>query len=202
MHPETYVVEPENFPGDAPAKLLELVGSQYPEINNLIVEVLEDYSYSNPVFADELREFRETGKSNGRSMKWHLMKIEPNTSFKLHAHPNIELIYVIRGTMNEIRLSNPAPKREFSPEESFGPPLSDPAMKLAFIHRSTGGDSEPSDRFLVNEKGSIHLTYTTDDGAELLVLWSGGHANIPLDQYPPNASEALQLAESVEQYKP
>lgn len=168
----------------------------------------------------DLDEFTSTGRSNGRAMKWHLMRIAPNTSFKLHAHPNIELIYVIRGTMHEIRLhDSQIPRRVFAVDEKEGPPLDgDIAEPLRFRHRSTSSvpnsvpssgdgskDSESTkddhlysqSRFLINERGSIHLTYTLDDGAELLVLWSGGHANIPPARLPRDAATVLKLPPEV-----
>jgi hypothetical protein len=172
----------------------------------------------------DLDEFTSTGRSNGRVMKWHVMHIAPNTSFKLHAHPNIELIYVIRGTVHEIRLQeSQIPKRFFALDEKEGPPLDDESMgPLQFRHRSTSSTSRSShssdvaspgggdegvkynddhlyshSRFLINERGSIHLTYTLDDGAELLVLWSGGHGNIPPTRLPPDAATVLKLPPEV-----
>ena len=44
------------------------------------------------------------GTSNNRKLKYDLMKILPNTAFKMHAHPNIEIIYVITGALHEFRL--------------------------------------------------------------------------------------------------
>lgn len=54
----------------------------------------------------QYREFEDSGwrSSQGRRLKWHIMIIKPNVSFKLHAHPNIELILVLNGTMHELRL--------------------------------------------------------------------------------------------------
>ena len=51
----------------------------------------------------ELSELRLLGTSNGRSLKWDIMHIKPNTSFRLHAHPNIEIIYVLDGAIYEYR---------------------------------------------------------------------------------------------------
>jgi hypothetical protein len=102
--------------------------------------------------------------------------------------------------MNEVRLSSPPPKRIFPVEEKDGPSLVDPALKLQFIHRSTSSSNEPHARFLINEKGSIHLSYTTEDETELLVLWSGSHGNVPADQYPADAAEVLKLPEQVQPF--
>lgn len=42
-----------------------------------------------------------------------------------------------------------------------------------------------SGNIIVNETGSVHLSFTCDEGAELFVIWSGCHANVPLDKMPP-----------------
>lgn len=44
-------------------------------------------------------------RSNGRELKWNIMSIAPNEQFQLHAHPNLELIWVLGGAMHEYRLS-------------------------------------------------------------------------------------------------
>ena len=44
------------------------------------------------------------GTSNNRKLKYDLMKILPKTAFKMHAHPNIEIIYIISGVLHEFRL--------------------------------------------------------------------------------------------------
>ena len=40
---------------------------------------------------------------------------------------------------------------------------------------------------IINEVGSIHLSFTCSEGAELFVIWSGCHANIPMDMLPPES---------------
>ena len=44
------------------------------------------------------------GTSNKRKLRFDLMKILPNTAFRMHAHPNVEIIYVISGDLHEFRL--------------------------------------------------------------------------------------------------
>lgn len=180
---------------------------------------VETYFYSNTILIDDLNEFYRTKRSNDRMLRWNIMDISPNTSFKLHAHQNIEVIYVIKGTMHELRLDNNHPpiKKVFSLDETAGPDLSGRSNQLIFQHRYTSAvnsilSSSPSSSssqsstdlielykrsFLINERGSIHLSYTSDDGALLLVLWSGGHGNIPLDQYPDDAAQSLRLPSHV-----
>ncbi len=52
---------------------------------------------------DDFDEFVTFGKSNNRDMIWTIMRISPNVSFKLHAHPNIEIIYPLYGSIYEYR---------------------------------------------------------------------------------------------------
>ena len=214
LHPRTVFIDAEygDFVSSSiPAELVNLV-SPSDTVNPqffaaAIGESLAGYFGTSDVLKEELEEFYSEGKSNDRVMRWHLMKIAPNTSFRLHAHQNIELIYVIKGTMHEIRLASEAPKRIFPVEEKDGPNLSDPKLSLKFTRRHTtapiNNESAVSSAdfyksgFLINEKGSIHMSYTMDDGAELLVLWSGGHGNIPAEQYPVNAAEVLELPADV-----
>jgi hypothetical protein len=191
LHGEVCIVSTGEFPSSRPAELVNLVSENKVEVNEFTRQIegtLKAYFSKEDYLLEELNEFYATGKSNDRVMKWHLMKIAPNTSFKLHAHQNIELIYVIKGTMHEVRNIGFPPKRIFPVSEKEGPNLSDESLALQFSHRRV-----PQGSFLVNEKGSIHLSYTLEDGAELLTLWSGSHGNIPADQYPVNSAELLAL---------
>lgn len=136
----------------------------------------------------ELDELRNTGRSNGRELVWCLMKLGKHTRFSLHAHPNIEVIYVIRGVIYEYRLvvedeitrklTKLGDEVSSSKGHCQGPDLSS-LSNPRFLSRSTRQGN-----FLLNETGSIHLTYTLDEGAELLVLWGNGHANIPAERLP------------------
>lgn len=58
-------------------------------------------------FQDEtdqtIESIHSTGLSNGRRLKIELMKIKPNTSFRLHQHAGIEAIFVLRGSIHELR---------------------------------------------------------------------------------------------------
>lgn len=140
---------------------------------------LSEYFESNGSIKDDLHEFLSTGLSNQRSLKWDIMQISPNTSFSLHAHPNIELIYVISGSIYELRRLGIPLKREFTLLENEGPDISDDTQKFVLRKTSTGN-------ILINEKGSIHLTFTQVEETKLLVLWGGKHANIQKHMYPPS----------------
>jgi len=51
----------------------------------------------------ERQELFSAGQSEGRPLKWSIMSLFPNSSFKLHAHANLEVVYVIRGQIHEYR---------------------------------------------------------------------------------------------------
>jgi hypothetical protein len=51
----------------------------------------------------QYRDFLMTARSCGRSLKWELMVVPPETCFSLHAHPNMECIFVAKGTFYEYR---------------------------------------------------------------------------------------------------
>jgi hypothetical protein len=89
------------------SKVIDFVNSNCHK--NLISETFwEKFSLAfHNYFRDESIEFMTElklyGTSNGRDMKWELMIIPPNKAFKLHAHPNIEVIYVVTGAIHEYR---------------------------------------------------------------------------------------------------
>ena len=123
------------------------------------------------------------------------MKIQPNVQFRLHAHPNIEFIFVKSGTMHEYRYiptsTDDPPLKEYKDGQDItGPDMSNlPLSKFTFEYRCVA-----SKGFLVNESGSIHLSFTREDGAELVVLWSGNHANIEGERVPVNMAEIKEMA--------
>jgi quercetin dioxygenase-like cupin family protein len=125
----------------------------------------------------DYKHFLETGQSNGREMAWIVISIPPNRSFPLHAHPSVEVIYVAKGVMHEARLNGTPPTRDFGPALE-GPDLSDRPRNAFSHHAFSAGD------MLVNEVGSIHQSYTKDEGCVLLCLWSSAHADIPCCHMP------------------
>jgi hypothetical protein len=174
------------------------------------IETCNQKTSSLNTLKSDYNEFRLTGKSNGRQMKFDIMTIQPNTSFRLHAHPNLELIYVIKGVIYEYRYEGSILKDFSLTTDTSGPDLSQ-GVSGVFKQRSSSAinHEEISDPgsltqnheknhkgFLVNEKGSVHLSFTKEEGACLLVLWSGSHANIRKEHYPP-LGVLLELPEDV-----
>lgn len=97
---------PSSFPCNFVREFCAKKSIEFPftneEFSATIKDVLTSYLSSHNLL-EEYDEFCKTGKSNNRAMKWDIMTITPNTSFKLHAHPNIEIIYVIQGAIHEYR---------------------------------------------------------------------------------------------------
>lgn len=181
----------EIFPG---SKGLDLLTSQVPSfpssscpaIQTLLHDTALAYLSSSAPFQSMLEEVMKTGKSNGRGLRWDLMDIPPNRSFRLHAHPNIEVVYVVHGVIHEFRMKGePLDACLMPPEEAAGPPLSERG-KDHFLHRHVAAGQA-----LVNEVGSVHISFTREEGALLLCLWSGRHADIPLSGLPQQFDDLL-----------
>lgn len=125
---------------------------------------------------DEYKEWLDTGLSNGRKLSLSLMFIPSNLTFKLHAHPNIECILVLKGAIHELRLkSKYIVKRAFDVNDNDGPDITSYCgiCNDFFEYRRTDIGS-----YIINEKGSIHKSFTKASDTILLVIWSSMHNNI------------------------
>ena len=49
---------------------------------------------------------------------------------------------------------------------------------------SSSSSTAANNDVIINEVGSVHLSFTCSEGAELFVIWSGHHANVPIDMLP------------------
>jgi hypothetical protein len=132
----------------------------------------------------DFEEATGTGKSHGRQLRFDLMSILPNLSFSLHAHPNVEAIYVVKGAIHEYRYQGEDLGREVYQNDGLKPRLAAKAEQFTRQHVAEGG-------WIINRPGSVHLSFTCSEGAELLVLWSGSH--FALD----GADEPLTLPDQV-----
>jgi len=132
----------------------------------------------------ELSELSQTWRSNKRLMCWSHMAVDAGASFSLHAHPNVEVIYVASGTLIEERLRGPPPTSSPYVE---GPGAVNDADLTGRTEQDFETRTHGAGSVLANEIGSIHLSYTgPDEGCELFVIWGGCHASI---QYPPGFME-------------
>lgn len=149
-----------------------------------------------------VNEVNAKGTSNSHPLKLQLLACPKGFEFKLHAHPSVELIVPLIGELWERRLVGAAMS---SDHLKRGVELSVPAysdklyedpnddsMALAkenlqasmsaisslgtkgkFVDRSTR-----EGQVLYNAVGSIHQSYTKEEGCLLFVLWSGIHADL------------------------
>jgi hypothetical protein len=169
----------KGFPGCVPARLLQ-------QATGIELDPSWETSWQSNASAlfnqkntQDFEQFMQTGKSNGREMSWTIISIPPNRSFPMHAHPSIEVIYVAKGVMHELRLTGQPPTKEFGADLQ-GPDLSKTTTKAFAHHAIAQGE------MLVNEIGSVHQSYTKDQGCVLLVLWSSAHADICSSHMPHN----------------
>lgn len=149
---------------------------------------------------NDLIEFiRAGGKSNRRRLQWALMDCAPGCQFNLHAHPNLELVYCIKGQLHEIRLDNDHNVITKSFEVIEDDTNQNPKVKgpsLIGCQRSWRFGTLGQGKWLVNRVGTIHksFTATNGEGCVLLTLWGGSHANIP-EELPvvTNAVQSMDL---------
>jgi hypothetical protein len=143
----------------------------------------------------------QCSKSNNRQLQWSILSCPRGVQFPLHAHPNLELIYCLRGILFEIRMHGEPISRTFEEFETsdasesianvLGPNLTEAKRSWSFGTLKTG-------QWLVNEVGSVHKSFTSvrsDGGCDLLVLWSGSHANILQPPITPNIQKAVDEME-------
>ena len=142
------------------------------------------------------------GTSNSHPLKLQLLACPKGFEFKLHAHPSVELIVPLVGELWERRIigasiSSDNLKRgvKLSVSDHSNKLYEDPNdgdMALAKENlqsamsaiSSLGTEGKFVDRptkegqVLYNPVGSIHQSYTKDEGCLLFVLWSGIHADL------------------------
>lgn len=124
------------------------------------------------------------GTCGGRKLYWAAMQLPPGATFRLHMHPTLEIIHVIRGALYERRM--------------VGPPLplvSEEGKKVEEMMPVDLSHLDPPPRFQdnvfsedsvnVNEMGSVHQSYTSqEEGCLLLCIWAGWHCNIEGSRLP------------------
>jgi hypothetical protein len=183
------------------------------EISRRWKEVVDDalattYSSSSDTTSDtastipwELLEFVRTGLSHGRPMQWTILECPAGLQFPVHAHPNFELVYNLRGDLHEVRMKGdplpmelpPPPPPAVSSPSNEKPVVKGPS--LTRISRPWYFGTVREGEWLVNEVGSVHKTFTASkgDGCLLLVVWGGSNANIDAADEPrtPNVQAAV-----------
>lgn len=143
-------------------------------------QAMVKYFSGKPAISSQFVQLLSTGVSNGSPLRWDLMDIPPNIQFRLHSHKNVECIRVLGGAIHEWRLQDTEAAKfrgDAFTEEQYASNLR-ALYGGAFSYRACRhSDASP---YIVNEIGSCHLSYTKEEGALLLVLWSGAHYNYHL----------------------
>lgn len=91
----------------------------------------------------------------------------------------------MRGALYEKRVAGPLVYRERDPSATLGPDLS----KTEGVVFEEGCFREGG--IYVNEVGSIHQSFTRDEGCLLLCIWGGSHLNLPPEHWPPTYDPAI-----------
>lgn len=130
------------------------------------------------VSPSDFQDVTASGASCGRRLRIDLMTIEPNVSFSLHSHPNCECIAVATGEIFEYRLTDaeigPSTRAQLtaSVDECAKVDLTSHLSHFTLQSAAAGG-------YIVNQPGSVHLSFTRSTPTRLLVLWSGAHFRLP-----------------------
>jgi len=119
----------------------------------------------NKIKKKDYNVFKKTNKSNNIKMQYNIMEAKKNTSFNLHIHPTIELIYIIKGKLYEDRFNKLVPRNKI---KLLKKKTDLPKGKFSTKIHKKG-------HFLVNDIGTVHNSYTKKEGTLLLVLWCGKH---------------------------
>eukprot|EP00913_Durusdinium_trenchii_P023658 g22225.t3 len=115
-------------------------------------------------------------------LEWQRTEIPPRTAFFVHQHPGIELVFLLKGSIWEIRLEEPAQIQRNCVEPMAPYDLKDPAYRFAKREFKAGVEG----RWFANEMGSIHQTFTQDEECLMIALWPGRYVMFSEDQLPKN----------------
>jgi len=167
------------------------------KIQMLWKEVVGGSLAESPV-SNDLIEFvkSQCRQSNQRTLQWSVMACQPGIQFQLHAHPNLELVYCVQGDLHEIRMKGEPLTKTFERDpETDSEGVKGPS--LTNLKRPWSFATLPAGRWLVNEVGSIHKSFTSTagSGCQLLVLWGGSHANISEPPETVNVQEAVDATD-------
>lgn len=178
---------PDEFPHQLAHKGLGLqVQVSNAEFRQGLMQAVEKCLTTTASGREDLDEWLYTGKSNGIEPRFVALQIPPHTTFFVHAHPGIELVYLLEGSMHEVRLVDPVyidrecvlPKAPYS--------LVDPKYRFE-RNVYQGGKGQ----WLVNQVGSVHQSFTKEEGCSMLAVWPGKYVIFDDDQLPEGVFESV-----------
>jgi hypothetical protein len=143
---------------------------------------------------EELSELVDKGTSNGYPLRFQILVLPKDSVYKIHAHPNIELIIGMVGKMMEAKLTDYYHSKNVLERKSVSanPPSDNEVRDMMdhFEHCMVIDDEDGRSLFVdrvctrqgkccANQIGSVHQSYSPkDSGTMVFVLWSGCHANV------------------------
>jgi len=171
------------WPSDFPSAFTKAcgfdLGCSDSEFRGSLFDEVDKQLGSTPEGAEDLREWYDTGLSNGIAPRFVALHIPKWTSFFVHQHPGIELVYLLRGSMHEIRLTEPRhiERRCVEPVAPFD--LKDDSYQFERkLHVAQSG------RWLANEVGSVHQSFTEEEDCVMIAIWPGRYTLFEEDQLP------------------
>lgn len=175
----------EGWPGEYPLGLcrhafgIDLGVS--PEAFRLrMFEALQEGLAARPCGQADCAEWLRTGRSNGLALEFVALHIPPRTAFFVHQHPGLELVFLVRGSMQEVRLAQPAHIDRACLSQRSVRDLRDPAYRFSRSEFSAGKGG----RWITNEVGSVHQTFTEDEECLMIALWPGRYVIFEESQLP------------------
>ena len=146
---------------------------------------------------EELTELFEKGSSNGYPLRLQILVLPKDSTYKIHAHPNLELIIGMQGELMEYKLTDYHHSKKMLQRKSYTlTPPSDNVIKdmmdqfeRCMVIEDQGNRSHFVDRVCTtqgkccsNQIGSVHQSFSgKNKGTMVFVLWSGCHANVKLE---------------------
>eukprot|EP00439_Symbiodinium_sp_Y106_P079540 s853_g18.t1 len=149
--------EARDWPGEYPLQLCRHafgidLGVSGAAFRRQMFDAVEEHLTARPHGPADHAEWIRTGRSNDNPPEFVALAIPPRTAFFVHQHPGIELVFLLRGSMSEVRLEDPPHIHRDCKEAKAPFDLRNPEYRFARRTFNAGKEG----RWLANEVGSIH----------------------------------------------
>lgn len=137
------------------------------------VQDLHDKTVADPVILQQWKEACESGMSNGNALHWTYIQLSPHANFKKwHAHVGMEIDYIFHGSLLETHL----PTDEGIELKGDQLLLESVDIDMELNTAKLATDRHIAGSMLVKRMGSIHRTFSGEDGSYLICItskWAG-----------------------------
>jgi len=153
-------------------------------LNNLLgyknVEPIEFYEtfrnrmssfFNNKKNNNQWKELIKTNKSCNRNLYWQVIYVPPYHFMHIHAHVTVEYDYVAEGEIYQIRCKNEYNSNYYL-KNLKGPDISKLSKNDFFLDKTTKNNA------IINDIGSIHISFTKSKPCKIFSLFSGDFASI------------------------